>query len=74
MKILTLTTGKMAKYIGVSPDFLRKNKGTLFQEGIHYNRPNGVKMDMWVVDEMEKWVLGNVEISQTAKQVLDYVL
>jgi len=64
----------MAEHIGYSVDFLRKNKGSIFFEGIHYCRPLGSKRDSWIVEEMEKWALGERRVSDTAKKVLENIL
>jgi len=39
MKPLTLSTSKMANYLGISKDFLLNNRGKLFIEGVHYTNP-----------------------------------
>lgn len=73
MKPLTLPTSKMAEILGVSVDFLNKNKGILFFEGVHYNTPRGRKNPLWVVEEMEKWALNKEPISEKAQKVLDTI-
>ena len=57
MKPMTLPTSKMAAYLGISKDFLLKNRGKLFIEGTHYNKPVGLNKIMWVVFKMEEWML-----------------
>ena len=74
MKPLTLPTGKMAEYLGISLDFLKDNKDVIFQKGIHYTVPQGKKHPLWIVEEMEKWALGQTTISKTAKTVLENIL
>jgi len=71
-KPFVLPTSKMAAYLGVSKDFLRKNKGILFKQGKHFNRPIGTKRDMWIVAEMEKWAL-NRNVSKEALEVLNNI-
>ena len=56
MNNFTLTTTKMVQYLGISKDFLLKNKDKLFIKGIHYFIPNGFNKILWNVNEMEKWV------------------
>ena len=70
----TLPTSKMAQYVGLSADFLRKNKEVLFFAGKHYVRPFGLNKDMWIVEEMEKWMMGEVPVSQKAQKVLEGIL
>jgi len=72
IKPFALPTSKMAAYLGVSKDFLQKNKGSIFQQGTHYNRPIGSNRDMWIVSKMEEWTLGQ-QISNDAAKVLDAV-
>jgi len=74
MEPKTLSIGQMAKLLGVSQDFLRKNRGSLFIEGVHYNRPPGLNKDLWVVEAMQEWATGQMKISQTAQQVLDRLI
>ncbi|WP_456471185.1 hypothetical protein [Caminibacter sp.] len=74
MKPLTLPTGKMANYLGISRDFLKDNKDVIFKKGIHYTIPQGKKHPLWIVSEMEKWALGQMQISDTAKEVLNNIL
>lgn len=74
MKSFTLPTNKMAKYLGLSADFLNKNKEVLFFKGQHYNNPPGIKRTLWIVEEMENWALGQVKVSETAKQVLNNII
>ena len=74
MKPLTLPTGEITKYIGISRDELRQlKKKEIFKRGIHYTIPRGKTHPLWVVEEMEKWALEREEISDTAKAVLDNV-
>lgn len=74
MKPLTLPTGKMANYLGISRDFLKDNKDVIFKKGIHYTIPQGKKHPLWIVSEMEKWALGQMQISDTAKNILENIL
>ncbi len=75
MKPLTLPTGKMAKYLGISSDTLNnlKRKG-IFKKGIHYTIPQGMRNPLWDVEKMEEWAQGKVEISPEAEKVLDYIV
>ena len=74
MKPLTLPTSKMANYLGLSADFLNKNKEVIFFKEQHYTNPSGVKRTLWIVEEMEKWALGQVKISPAAQKVLDNII
>jgi hypothetical protein len=69
MKPFCYPTSKMANYIGVSKDFLLKNKGSLFKKGIHYYEPKGLNKTLWNVSQMEKWVSNESE--NPFKEVLD---
>jgi len=73
MQPFTLKTGDMAKYLGLSPDFLKKNIGVTFFEGVHYFRPKGINSYMWKVEEMQKWVM-NQTITPKAKEVLKNII
>ena len=74
MKPLSLPTGKMAKYLGISRDELKRLKDAgIFKRGVHYTIPKGKTHPLWVVEEMEKWLLEKEEVSDTAKSVLDKV-
>ena len=53
-----LPVGQMAKYLGVSVDFLNNNRGKLFIEGKHYFYPPGFNKYMWDVAAMENWIRG----------------
>lgn len=72
IKPFVLPTTKMAKYLGVDRGFLQRNKGILFKQGVHFNRPIGTKRDMWVVAKMEEWAL-NQSVSKEALEVLDNI-
>ena len=74
MEIKTLPTTKMAQYLGLSADFLRKNKEKLFFYGKHYTRPFGLNKDIWFVDEMMNWMRGEIPISQKAQKVLSNII
>lgn len=53
-----LPTGQMAKYLGVSKDFLLSHRGSLFLEGEHYYNPAGINKLLWNVVAMDRWVTG----------------
>lgn len=53
-----LSTGQMAKYLGLSKDFLLSNRGSLFIEGKHYFNPAGINKLLWNIEAMEGWVRG----------------
>ena len=53
-----LATAKMAKYLGVSKDFLLSHRGSLFMEGKHYYNPTGINKLLWNVEAMERWITG----------------
>ena len=72
IKPFVLPTSKMANYLGVDRGFLQRNKGILFKQGKHFNRPIGTKRDMWIVAEMEKWAL-NRNVSKEALEILDTI-
>ncbi|WP_456488249.1 hypothetical protein [Caminibacter pacificus] len=61
MKPFCYSTSKMANYLGVSKDFLLKNKNKLFKKGIHYYEPYGIKKTLWNVTQMGKWITGREE-------------
>lgn len=69
MKPFCYSTSKMAQYLGISKDFLLKNKGILFKKGIHYYEPTGIKKTLWNVSQMEKWVTNKEE--NPFKEILD---
>ena len=75
MKPFALPTGKMAEYIGYSPDTLKKllKKG-IFEKGIHYTIPPGCKHPRWIVEKMEEWVLSQEEISPKGQEVLKHII
>ena len=66
-----LSTGQMAKYLGISKDFLLKNQGILFIKGKHYFMPDGINKYLWEVSVMEKWARGENTIDNPFKGVLD---
>ena len=53
-----LSTGQMAKYLGISKDFLLSHRGSLFIEGKHYFNPAGINRLLWDIEVMEMWVTG----------------
>jgi len=53
-----LSTGQMAKYLGLSKDFLLSNRGSLFIEGKHYFNPAGINKLLWNIEAMEGWLRG----------------
>jgi hypothetical protein len=61
MKPITLPTSKMAAYLGISKDFLLKNKNKLFKKGLHFYEPTGINKTLWNIRQMEKWVIGKEE-------------
>jgi hypothetical protein len=61
MKPMTLSTSKIAQYLGISKDFLLKNKNKLFKKGLHFYEPAGINKTLWNVRQMEKWVTGKEE-------------
>ena len=63
----------MAKYLGISKDFLRRYQGSLFLEGEHYFKPLGLNKFLWNVAKMEEWAFGKIEASDNAKNVLDII-
>ena len=69
-----LPTGKMAHLLGVSADFLRRNRGVIFEEGIHYTIPAGLNRTQWKVEAMQDWAIGKMQVSHKAQQVLDRLL
>ena len=70
MKPLTLSTSKMAIYLGISKDFLLNNRGKLFIEGVHYTKPFGLNKIMWIVPKMEEWML-NKSIPEEYAKILE---
>jgi len=58
VKPITLPTAKMAKYLGISKDFLLRHQGSLFLEGEHYFKPLGLNKFLWNVKKMEEWAFG----------------
>ena len=68
-----MSTNKMAKYLGYHPDYLRKNMGTLFQEGVHFYKPTGGRNYRWDVQKMTEW-LTNSNISPKSKEILNKIL
>jgi hypothetical protein len=69
--MFTLTTSKMAAYLGVSKDFLLKNRGKLFFKDIHYYKPAGLNKLLWNVKEMEKWARGEENSNNPFKEILE---
>ena len=53
-----LSTGQMAKYLGISKDFLLSHRGSLFIEGKHYFKPAGINRLFWDIEVMEMWIRG----------------
>jgi hypothetical protein len=68
VKTAFMKTSDMARYLGVSIDWLKKSKRKLFKEGEHYHSPTE-KMTLWDVDKMVKWVRGGNE-SRTKRDTL----
>ncbi len=67
---LYLQTRSMAQLIGYSKDYLLRNRGILFFEGVHYfTKPRRTN---WKVSAMIAWVEGN-NLSDQAKSILDLV-
>ncbi len=69
MKPFALSTGEMAKYLGISRDFLTNNKDVIFKKGVHYNIPPGRTHPLWIVQVMEKWLMDETPMSQKAQEV-----
>ena len=67
---LYLQTSQMARLIGYSKDYLLRNRGVLFFEGIHYFRKP--RRTDWKVSAMIEWV-ENKTLSEQAKSILDLV-
>lgn len=67
---LYLQTRQMARLLGYSKDFLLKNRGILFFEGVHYFRKP--RRTDWKVSAMIDWV-ENRGLSEQAKSILDLV-
>ena len=61
MKPFCYSTSKIAQYLGISKDFLLKNKNSLFKKNIHYFEPVGIRKTLWNINQMEKWVTGKEE-------------
>ncbi len=61
-----------AGYLGRSVNWLKKQKGALFKEGVHYFHPVGVSDTYWDVEAIDSWVRSeNIdEISNILKRVL----
>ncbi len=75
MKPLTIPTGEIIKYIGISRRKLKRLKDAgIFKRKVHYTIPRGKTHPLWVVEEMEKWALEREEISPEAEKVLDYIV
>ena len=75
MKPLTLPTGKMAGYLGISPDTLNKLKRKgIFKKGTHYTVPQGMRNPLWKVETMEEWALSQQKISPKAQKVLENIV
>jgi hypothetical protein len=68
---LYLQTRPMANMIGYSKDYLLRNRGVLFFEGVHYF-PKARRTD-WKVSAMIDWIENN-RLSSQAKEILDRVL
>ena len=50
-------TKHAATYLDVDPSFLdKKRKDGLFEEGIHYFRPEGCNLILWDIEALGKWV------------------
>ncbi|AKF25853.1 hypothetical protein YH65_11025 [Sulfurovum lithotrophicum] len=65
-------TRDMAKLIGYSPDYLLRNRGVHFFEGVHYFTKT--KRIDWKVSRMVEWVENqSVTVSPQAQNILDMV-
>ena len=53
-----LSTGQIAKYLGISKDFLLSKRNLLFIEGKHYFEPVGINKLLWDIEAMENWIRG----------------
>lgn len=66
-----LTTGKMARFLGLNIRFLKENKDVLFQKGVHYFIPDGRVHPMWDTDKMIEWVTdSNDTVDEILKKVV----
>jgi len=74
MKPFALTTGKMAKLLGIDRKFLTDNKDVIFKKGIHYTIPPGKKHPLWIVEKMEEWLFSTQEISPKGQEVLQHII
>ena len=51
-------TKHAAAYLDVDPSFLdKKRKEGLFEEGIHYFKPDGCSLVLWDIEALGKWVM-----------------
>ena len=67
-----LRTGEMAKYIGRSTAWLKRNKDKIFKKGIHYFQPEGEREPFWCVSKIEAWIRGeDSEISSIIEKVVE---
>lgn len=61
-----MKTDEIAEYLSVDPSFLKKNKNTLFFDGVHYTYPDkeNIRMLRWIVSAMELWMMGQSTSSE----------
>lgn len=66
MKKFTMKTDEIAEYLSVDPSFLKKNRNTLFFDGVHYTYPDkeNIRMLRWIVSAMELWMMGQSTSSE----------
>lgn len=63
----------MADFMGVSKEWLDKQKGILFFENEHFFRVKSSNFYLWNIEKTEETIIQNSTLSQTAKAVLDKI-
>ena len=69
-----LSTSKMSKLIDINEKWLRKNRKSIFQEGIHFHYPKGFKNCRWNVSAMLDWVENSSnELSSVTDEIINSI-
>jgi len=67
-----LRPSEVKQYIGISQKTLNDLKDEVFQKGIHYFIPPGLKHPLWYRDALLSWVQGDSE--DEARSIVDDIL
>ncbi len=64
-------TKHAAAYLDVDPSFLdKKRRAGVFEQGIHYHKPDGCSLVFWDLDALEKWIT-TVGVDNDNSEIID---